>query len=213
MIKAAAVAFMASLMAVGSAVQAQDVRITTFRADSTFTLNGQTFTVTRDQNTRAVVQGDYALTSRPCPSNCIQPMIVANGVETLGELEVLDFLEERVTGGVGLLLDTRAPTDFATGSIPGSVNVPVTTLAADNRFRGDILRALGAIPQVDGSLDFSGAMTLALYSGGVWSDDAPAAIRHLLEAGYPANKLFYYRGGMQAWAHVGLTIHQPQNPG
>lgn len=209
MIKVAAMAILASLMAVGSAAYAQDVRITTFRSDSTFTLNGQTFTVMRNQNTRATVRGIYALTSRPCPSNCIQPMIVADGVATLGEIEVLDFLEDRVTGGAGLLLDTRAPADFATGSIPGSVNVPVTTLAADNRFREDILRALGAVPQLDGSLDFSNAMMLAVYSGGVWSDDAPAAIKHLLEAGYPANRLFYYRGGMQAWAHVGLTIHQP----
>jgi hypothetical protein len=47
----------------------------------------------------------------------------------------------------------------------------------------------------------------------VWSNDAPNAIGHLLAAGHPANKLFYYRGGMQAWAHVGLTILQPQNPG
>jgi hypothetical protein len=46
---------------------------------------------------------------------------------------------------------------------------------------------------------------MALFSGGVWSNDAPNAIGHLLRAGYPANKLFYYRGGMQAWAHVGLA--------
>jgi hypothetical protein len=73
--------------------------------------------------------------------------------------------------------------------------------------------ALGAVAQIDGSLDFTNAIALALYSGGVWSNDAPNAIGHLLAAGHPANKLFYYRGGMQAWAHVGLTILQPQNPG
>lgn len=209
----ACLAVFAFALAAGLPALAQDVRITTFKSDSVYTLNGQIFTVTRDQNTRATLQGDFALTSRACPLHCIQPMAAADDVATLGELELLTFLEGRVTAGTGLLLDTRPTAEFATGSIPGGVNVPVTALDAKNLFRKDILRALGAVVEVDGNLDFSNAMTLTLYSGGVWSNDAPDAIGHLIEAGYPANKLFYYRGGMQAWAHVGLTIHQPQNPG
>lgn len=195
------------------ATQAQDVRITTFKTDSTFSLNGQTFTVTRNQDTRAMLPNEFALTSRACPPHCLQPMVAADGVVTFGELEVMDFLEDRVTNGTGLLIDTSAPETFNRTSIPGSVNVPAPTLAPDNRFRDDILRALGAVPQTDGSLDFSGAMLLAVYSGGVWSDDAPTAIEHLLAAGYPANRLFYYRGGMQAWVHAGLSVQPPQNPG
>ena len=196
-----------------SAGTAQDVRITTFKSESTFTLNGQTFTVTRDQNTRATLRGDYSLTSRACPPHCLQPLTVANGVVTFAELEVLAFLEDHVTGGTGLLIDARAPADYATGSIPGSVNVPFPTLAPDNHYRNDILRALGTTGQDDENLDFSQAMTLALYSGGPWSDDAPTAIESLLAAGYPAEKLFYFRGGIQAWAHAGLTIQNSQNPG
>lgn len=193
--------------------QAQDVRITTFKTDSTFTLNGQTFRVARDQNTAATLPEEFALTSRACPPHCLQPMIVAEGVITLGELEVLDFLEDRVTGGTGLVLDTRLPADFEQMSIPGSVNVPATTLASENRFRDDILRALGAVDQAGDTLDFSNAMVLTIYSGGVWSDDAATAVSHLLSAGYPANRLHYYRGGMQAWVHAGLTVHPSQNPG
>lgn len=191
---------------------AQDVRITTFKSDSTFSLNGQTFTVSRDQNTGATLREEYALTSRACPPNCIQPLIVATGVETFAELEVLKFLEDHVTGGTGLLIDARSPADYASGSIPGSVNVPFPTLSPENRFRDDILRALGAVDQGAETLDFSNAMMLALYSGGPWSDDAPTAIESLLAAGYPAEKLFYFRGGIQAWLHVGLTIQQSQNP-
>jgi hypothetical protein len=113
-------------------------------------------------------------------------MQIADGITTLGELELLDFLENRVSGGTGLLLDTRVPAEFATGSIPDGVNVAVATLDPENRFRDDILRALGAVAQVDGSLDFTNALTR--YSGGVWSNDAPNAIRHLMAAGYPANR-------------------------
>lgn len=185
---------------------AQDVRITTFKEDSTFTLNGRSFTVTRDQNTAAVLQGDFTRTSRACPPNCIQPMIAATGVATYGELEVLGFLETKVSDGAGLLLDVRDPSAFGTASIPGAVNVPFMTLTEENRFRDDILRALGAVDADNGALDFSNAMSLTVFSGGVWSGDAPTAIKHLLSAGYPANKLSYFRGGMQAWLHVGLTV-------
>ncbi len=195
-----------------TAAQAQDVRITTFKDDATFTMNGRTFTVARDQDTSAVVRGEFARTSRACPPNCIQPMIAAEGVMTVGELEMLAFLENEVTDRTGLLLDTRGPAVFAVGSIPGAVNVPFETLASENRFRDDILRALGAV-DTDTGLDFTNAMSLTVFSGGVWSSDAPNAVDHLLAAGYPPEKLFYYRGGLQAWVHVGLTLHQTQNPG
>lgn len=203
----------ASLLTAASALHAQDVRITTFKAESTFSLNGQTFTVTRNQDTSAVLTGDLARTSRVCPPDCLQPISLSDGVATLGELEVLAFLEQSVTDGTGLLLDARNPAAFASGSIPGAVNVPSTTLTEENRYRDDILRALGATNSADGTLDFTNAMTLALFSGGVWSADAPTAIRDLLTAGYPPEKLLYYRGGIQAWAQVGLTLHPTQTPG
>jgi len=208
--KYATAACLAFVATVGSA---QDVRITTFKSESTFTLNGQTFTIAREQNPNATLQGEFARTARACPPNCLQPMTVADGVMTLGEIEVIRYLESTVSDGTGLLLDTRPPADFGAGSIPGAVNVPAATLQEDNRFRNDILRALGAASLSDGTLDFTNAMNLALFSGGVWSNVAPKAVQDLLAAGYPPEKLFYYRGGMQAWMHVGLTVHNNANPG
>jgi len=198
---------------VASSAAAQDVRITTFKNDSQFTLNGRTFTITRNQDAAATLNGDFARTSRACPPHCIQPMTLEDGVTTLGEVEVLAFLENEVSDRRGLLLDTRSPDEFARGSIPGAVNVPFMTLAPENRYRGDILQALGAVSNADGSMDFTNAMSLALFSGGNWSSDAPRGIDNLLAAGYPPENLFYYRGGMQAWMHVGLTVHLPTNPG
>lgn len=206
-------ALAAALVVTAPAVLAQDVRITTFKDESTFTLNGRSYAITRNQDTAATLQGEFARTSRACPPDCLQPMSLADGVGTFGELEIIAFLENTVADGTGLLLDARAPADFARGSIPGAVNVPFTTLAENNRFRGDILRALGAVPRSDGTLDFTNAMALTLFSGGVWSADAPTAIRNLVSAGYPPEKLSYYRGGMQAWVHVGLSVQFPQNPG
>jgi len=201
-----------SLMA-GTGATAQEVRITTFKSDATFTLNGQTFTITRNQDTGATMQGEFARTSRACPPDCLQPMHAADGVVTAGELEVLAFLEQDVTDRRGLLLDTRAPEAFARGSIPGAVNVPFVTLGPENRFRDDILRALGATTAPNGTLDFTNAMSLTLFSGGAWSSDAPDAIEHLITAGYPAEKIYYYRGGIQAWIGVGLSVQFHQTPG
>jgi len=185
---------------------AQDVRITTFKSDSTFTLNGRTVTITRNQNENATLPADYMLTSRACPPNCIQPMIAATGVATYGELEVLGFLETKVSDGTGLMLDVRGPDAFGRASIPGAVNVPVMTLGEGNRFRNDIFRALGATDRADNTLDFANARSLAVYGDGMWSPDAVIAIRNLLSAGYPPSKLSFYRGGLEAWLHVGLTV-------
>ena len=86
------------------------------------------------------------------------------------------------------------------------MNIPFTLLSADdNPYLEDILAALGAT-KTDGDWDFSEAKSLALYCNGPWCDQSPRAIQGLLKAGYPAEKLFYYRGGMQNWQLLGLTV-------
>ncbi len=120
----------------------------------------------------------------------------------------MDFLEFRVATHQGLLIDSRVPSWFAKGTIPGSINIPFTILDKSNPLRGEILTALGA-KQTDGVWDFSNAMELALFCNGPWCDQSPRSIADLLEMGYPPEKLFYYRGGMQLWNILGLTVSLP----
>lgn len=87
-----------------------------------------------------------------------------------------------------------------------AVNVPFTTLDAENPYRDDILRALGATDRGDGGLDFTQARPLVLFGNGPWCDQAPRAIRSLLDAGYPPERIGYYRGGLQSWLSLGLDI-------
>ncbi len=136
--------------------------------------------------------------------------VAPGGVETVGEVEVISFLENNVAGGTGLLIDSRVPDGFAKGTIPGAVNVPFATLDPTNPpYRDEILKALGAT-QSGGTWDFSGAMALTLFCNGPWCDQSPRAIRSLLAAGYPAEKISYYRGGgMQLWLLLGLTTKSP----
>ena len=140
-----------------------------------------------------------------CPPACVQPMIAAPGVATIGELEVLDFLELFVSGGQGLLVDVRLPTGYGAGTIPGAVNVPASTLSPGNTYRDDLLNALGVR-----NGDFSAAFDLVIFAGGADDGAAPEAVRNLLDAGYPATKLKYYRGGFAAWTTLGLSLASPQ---
>lgn len=57
--------------------------------------------------------------------------------------------------------------------------------------------------------DFSQAKSLVLWCNGPWCGQSPTAIKGLIGQGYPANKIRYYRGGMQLWRVFGLPVVSP----
>lgn len=183
---------------------AQDVKITPDMANASFTINGTDVLIERDQNTDARLDSEFTKTSRSCPPFCIHPMSAGEGVETVGEIEVIDFIDNYVEDGKGLLIDSRIPSWFAKGTIPGAINIPFSTLSPDNQYRDEILQALGATQSGD-AWDFSAATDLLMFCNGPWCDQSPRAIRNLLDVGYPAEKIRYYRGGMQLWLLLGLN--------
>ncbi|MBF0283470.1 MAG: rhodanese-like domain-containing protein [Magnetococcales bacterium] len=165
-------------------------------------------TVTREQDPSAVIDPVFARVSRPCPPYCAQPMVVLPRVQTIGEVELIDFMRTHLKAGTGVLVDARTPDWHAKGTIPGSINVPYTdvnpSLGADEMV---IEKALERFGVRNG--DFSKAKSLVLWCNGSWCGQSPTAIRGLVELGYPREKLFYYRGGMQAWKIYGLTVVPP----
>ena len=71
---------------------------------------GKKITIQRNQNTKNKVSRHYEKTSRPCPPFCINPIKLAPGVDTLGELEVLDYLQKMSAGDQSILvIDSRTP--------------------------------------------------------------------------------------------------------
>jgi rhodanese-related sulfurtransferase len=172
-----------------------------------FTFGGQDIVVSRNQDSAAVLPREFSRVARACPPHCIEPSQAAPGVRTLTELDVLEFMQNSVTGGSGLMVDSRLPADYAGGSLPGAISVPSATLVSDNPYREDLLLALGATGSM-GALDFSKAFDLLIFDAGPWSPVAREAIVRLLAAGYPAQKLTYYRGGLQMWHLFGLTVTQ-----
>ena len=74
------------------------------------TINGEKITIMRNQDQKAEINPAFAKTSRKCPPFCIQPQHVAVGIETIGELEVIDYLKKMAAGDTSILLiDSRTP--------------------------------------------------------------------------------------------------------
>ena len=153
-----------------------------------------TVEIQRIQDTANKIEGEWALTSRPCPNFCIQPMVPAPGVTPIGELEVLEMLQD----SEAIVVDSRVVPNYESGAIPGAINIPYTEAA-------DRLDELGCEIDFDGFI-CDEAKKVALYCNGNWCGQSPTAARRMIAAGFPAEKLFYYRGGMQAWRLLGLTV-------
>jgi hypothetical protein len=94
--------------------------------------DGKTVRIQRIQNEENVITGGFAKTSRKCPPFCVHSMLVAPGVTTVGELELLDFIQQRVARGTGLLIDARTPEWYTKGTIPGSINIPFYVFQKDS---------------------------------------------------------------------------------
>ncbi len=193
--------------------------------------NGSMVQIKRNQdNSNTIIQA-FAKTSRPCPPFCIQPMIIAPGVETLGELEVINYIQKMQGGDKSIFVaDSRTPDWVAKGTIPSAVNVPWTLLAPAkgattqtimgvmidtfgvklkgdaDEFSVDEAIVAGTVSKV---FDYSNAKTLVLFCNGMWCGQSPASIKSLLKFGYPASKIKWYRDGMQAWEILGLNTVKP----
>jgi len=168
--------------------------------------DGKTYKIERTQNEDAYLINTFALTSRPSPPFFIEPFSVNNEVETYGELEVLDFLAKKK----GLFIDARLENWYVKSAIPTAVNIPFKLFLSESSEREQILKDLGGAYNKDGSWNFSSAKTILLYCNGAWCGQSPTAIKALLDIGYPAKKMKYYRGGMQAWQLLGLTTIVPK---
>ena len=129
-----------------------------------------------------------------------------------------------------VVADSRTPDWVAKGTIPGAINVPWTLLSPKkgattltiidvmvdtfgvklgegaDEFAVDNAIAAGTVSEV---FDYSGAKTLVLFCNGMWCGQSPASIKSLLKFGYPAEKIKWYRDGMQAWELLGFNTVKP----
>ena len=184
-ILAACLSFMPMLAIAGNVGITKDIKSVTVK------YKGSNFDIVRDQNNKATINPAFAKTSRKCPPFCIQPMQVAPGVTTVGELELLDFLSKG-----GIVIDNRTVEWHVKGTIPGAIHIPHTQIASR-------LNELGC--KKGAKWDCGGAKKVLLFCNGMWCGQSPTGIRAMLREGYPADKIMYYRDGMQGWSTLGLS--------
>lgn len=112
----------------------------------------------------------------------IQPMQVAEDVRTVGELEVIEHLERSLP-----VVDSRRRDSYVESTISGARNVPHQELVAR-------------------MAEFDRERPTLFFCNGPQCGQSPAAIRALIEAGHPPEKILYYRGGLHDWMTLGLPV-------
>lgn len=195
------------------AASALEVNITADLPSVEVMHGGQKVTLMRNQNQKNTINPDFAMTSRKCPPFCIQPGNLAPGVETIGELEIIDYLKKLSAGDKTILVvDSRTPDWVEKGTIPGAINIPWNKLnigTSDPITVQDILEKQLGVRNQDGFHMFDNAKTVVMFCNGPWCGQSPTNIKGLLKIGYPADKIKWYRGGMQDWEALGLTTAKP----
>jgi rhodanese-related sulfurtransferase len=109
-------------------------------------------------------------------------MQAAEGVQTVGEEEVIRHLEKGLP-----VVDVRAPGTRHGAGIPGTAAIPLS----------DIVERMDELDR---------AKPTVFFCNGPQCPQSQKAIHILLEAGYPAEKIWYYRGGMHDWVTLGLPV-------
>ncbi len=140
----------------------------------------------------------------------IQPFTLYEGTKTVGELEVLEFIQEKTMKKPNdyILVDSRRSDWFDMGTIPSSVNIPYDEFKFDEDFKEEYKRAykLLGVKIKNKKYDFSNAKTVMFFCNGSWCAQSQRAIDSLVRLGYPKKKILWYRGGIASWVGVSLTL-------
>ncbi|MGY8915653.1 MAG: rhodanese-like domain-containing protein, partial [Flavobacteriales bacterium] len=114
----------------------------------------------------------------------IQSIKAAQKVQTVGELEVNNQHNMNLP-----IIDARKPDTSGSVTIPGSKNIPYDEL-------------VGRMDELDEN-------NLSIFfCNGPQCPQSSTAIKNLLDAGYPADRMLYYRGGMHDWITLGLPVQK-----
>jgi rhodanese-related sulfurtransferase len=135
----------------------------------------------------------------------IQPMSLDKDIETIGELEVLEFIKTR--DDTKALIDARSSDWSDSGTIPTAIHIAHFDLEYDPILEDDyknVMKKLG-IEYKDGKHNFKDAKEIVVFCNGAWCPQSGWFIKNLTSIGYPKEKIKWYRGGLTSWRSLGLT--------
>jgi rhodanese-related sulfurtransferase len=136
----------------------------------------------RDQNHMIPKTIEEGLVEVDTTWGSIQPIEATLGVRTVGELDVYQHQKEGLP-----IVDARKPDTTDGVTIPGSENIPYDEIVA----RKD---------------DLDENQLTIFFCNGPQCPQSATAIKSLVEAGYPTDRILYYRGGMHDWITLGLAV-------
>lgn len=142
----------------------------------------EVFEITRHKTPAALIGG------------VLQPIVPVKGVHPVGEVEVLKALQDPDFK----VVDMRTEDWRVKATIPGSLHIPYTEVAKR-------LDELGCVKAAE-KWNCSKAVKVVGFCNGANCPQSPIAIKAMVREGYPADHIYYYRGGMNSWIVMGLTV-------
>lgn len=173
----------AGLIALPAMAEEENIQLWDKMTEYTVELEDGAFTIKRIKTPPALIKG------------FLQPMIPAAGVTPVGEIDIIEMI-----GKEGSMLVDMRMTDHVLqlGTIPGSINIPYTEVAMN-------MDKFGCAKQGEG-WNCEGVTTkVYAFCNSSTCPQSPNGIRAMIREGYPADLIYYYRGGYQDWTIHGLT--------
>lgn len=136
-------------------------------------------------------------TMTPCAKNkgWLQPLVPVPGVTPVTEIEILHAMNDKGA----MLIDMRESEDRVKGTIPNSYHIPYTEVSGR-------MDELGCKKIGGGKWDCSAARKVYAFCNGPVCPQSPTAIAAMTRDGFPATKIYYYRGGMLDWEALGFPV-------
>lgn len=128
------------------------------------------------------VEGESGLVQVDTTWGEIQPLQVRQDIRTVDEIEVYEFQEKGLP-----IIDARTTDFYDVSTIPEAKNIPYN----------EIIERMSELDRNQSTI---------FFCNGPQCPQSSSAIHNLLEAGYPPEKILYYRGGVHDWVTLGLPI-------
>jgi rhodanese-related sulfurtransferase len=122
-----------------------------------------------------------------------QPFVPVKGVTPVTEADMLLALNDKDA----IVVDMRVQEQFLKETIPTAINIPYLEMELR-------LDELGCVKKGE-DWDCKEAKKIYGFCNGPVCAQSPIAMKAMVRNGFPADKIYYYRGGMLDWDAVGLT--------
>jgi len=130
-----------------------------------------------------------------CAKNAgfFQPFVPVKGVTPVTEADMLHALNDKDA----IVVDMRVQEQFLKETIPTAINIPYLEMELR-------LDEVGCKKEGE-NWNCEKAVKVYGFCNGPVCAQSPIAMKAMVRNGFPAKKIYYYRGGMLNWAALGLT--------